>query len=111
MFDSYDYENLVGPVFLSREFDNDGDVRVRPLICFQKEIILSFFQSNKWEQRGVVCQNILRVCALSFGHQDNWVFSTHIKYPPGSTTLVGVCQQRSTSMSPSDSLSVVMETV
>ena len=29
MFDSYDYESLVGPVFLSREFDNDGDVSVR----------------------------------------------------------------------------------
>ncbi len=29
MFDSYDYESLVGSVFLSREFDNDGDVRVR----------------------------------------------------------------------------------
>ncbi len=29
MFDSYDYESLVGPVFLSREFDNDGDVGVR----------------------------------------------------------------------------------
>ena len=29
IFDSYDYESLVGPVFLSREFDNDGDVSVR----------------------------------------------------------------------------------
>ena len=29
LFDSYDYESLVGPVFLSREFDNDGDVSVR----------------------------------------------------------------------------------
>ena len=29
MFDSFDYESLVGPVFLSREFDNDGDVSVR----------------------------------------------------------------------------------
>ncbi len=29
MFDSYDYESLVGSVFLSREFDNDGDVSVR----------------------------------------------------------------------------------
>ncbi len=28
MFDSYDYESLVGLVFLSREFDNDGDVDV-----------------------------------------------------------------------------------
>ncbi len=25
MFDSYDYESLMGSVFLSREFDNDGD--------------------------------------------------------------------------------------
>ena len=24
MFDSYDYQNLVGSVFLEREFDNDG---------------------------------------------------------------------------------------
>ncbi len=29
MFDSYDYESLDESVFLSREFDNDGDVRVR----------------------------------------------------------------------------------
>ncbi len=28
MFDSYDYESLVGLVFLSREFDNDGNVGV-----------------------------------------------------------------------------------
>ena len=32
MFDSYDYESLVGPVFLSREFDNDGDVLVRQYV-------------------------------------------------------------------------------
>ena len=29
MFDSYDYKSLVASVFLSREFDNDGDVWVR----------------------------------------------------------------------------------
>ena len=29
LFDSYDYESLVGPVFLSREFDNDEAVPVR----------------------------------------------------------------------------------
>ncbi len=28
MFDSYDYESLMGSVFLSREFDNDGNVGV-----------------------------------------------------------------------------------
>ncbi len=29
MFDSYDYQTLVGPALLSREFDSDGDVSVR----------------------------------------------------------------------------------
>ena len=28
MFDSYDYNTLVGSALLSREFDNDGDVSV-----------------------------------------------------------------------------------
>ncbi|XP_064385046.1 sushi, von Willebrand factor type A, EGF and pentraxin domain-containing protein 1-like isoform X2 [Halichondria panicea] len=72
MFDSYDYESLVGPVFLSREFDNDGDV-----------------SRDEWEDRGGPCQRGLRVCAHTLGPQDNWVFSPHIKYPPGSTTLGG----------------------
>ena len=29
------------------------------------------------------------MCAYTLGAQDNWVFSPHIKYPPGSTTLGG----------------------
>ncbi len=29
MFDSNDYQTLVGPALLSREFDSDGDVSVR----------------------------------------------------------------------------------
>ncbi len=29
MFDSYDYQTLVGPALLSREFDSDGDVSVK----------------------------------------------------------------------------------
>ena len=28
MFDSYDYNTLVGSALLNREFDNDGDVSV-----------------------------------------------------------------------------------
>ena len=45
--------------------------------------------ADKWEDRGGVCQRGLRVCAYELGAQDNWVFSPHIKYPPGSTTLGG----------------------
>ncbi len=29
------------------------------------------------------------MCAHTLGAQDNWLFSPHIKYPPGSTTLGG----------------------
>ncbi len=29
------------------------------------------------------------MCAHALGVQDNWLFSSHIKYPPGSTTLGG----------------------
>ena len=47
MFDSYDYESLVGPVFLSREFDNDGDVSVRPNVAiFVSLSIFSFIAGS-----------------------------------------------------------------
>ncbi len=47
MFDSFDYESLVGPVFLSREFDNDGDVSVRQKVAiFMSLSILSFIADS-----------------------------------------------------------------
>ncbi len=45
--------------------------------------------TDQWEDRGGICQRGLRVCAHTLGAQDNWLFSPHIKYPPGSTTLGG----------------------
>ncbi len=45
--------------------------------------------ADQWENRGGICQRGLRVCGYTLGAQDNWVFSPHIKYPPGSTTLGG----------------------
>ncbi len=32
------------------------------------------------------------MCGYALGAQDNWLFSPHIKYPPGSTTLGGSLQ-------------------
>ncbi len=46
-------------------------------------------QTSKWENRGSDCKKVLRACTFSFGPQENWAFSGHIKYPPGSTTLGG----------------------
>ena len=47
MFDSYDYESLVGPVFLSREFDNDGDVSVRQNVAIFMYLIAGNFRGVK----------------------------------------------------------------
>ncbi len=46
MFDSYDYKSLVDSVFLSREFDNDGDSEVS-----QEEYI--YASSGAHAQRGI----------------------------------------------------------
>ena len=46
-------------------------------------------RSRTWIQQGGECQRQFRACAWSQGQQDNWIFSKHIKYPPGSTTAGG----------------------
>ncbi len=48
-----------------------------------------FLQNDNWEDQGSDCEYNLRVCGYALGVQDNWLFSPHIKYPPGSTTLGG----------------------
>ena len=46
-------------------------------------------RSRTWIQQGGECQRQFRACAWRQGQQDNWIFSKHIKYPPGSTTAGG----------------------
>ena len=46
-------------------------------------------RSRTWIQQGGECQRQFRACAWRQGQQDNWLFSKHIKYPPGSTTAGG----------------------
>ena len=49
-----------------------------------------FLQRDRtWTQQGGECQRQFRACAWRQGQQDNWLFSKHIKYPPGSTTAGG----------------------
>ena len=46
-------------------------------------------RSRTWIQQGGECQRQFRACAYRLGQQDNWIFSKHIKYPPGSTPAGG----------------------
>ncbi len=46
-------------------------------------------QNDQWINNGSICQYNLRACGWDLGPQDNWLFSGHIKYPPGSITLGG----------------------
>ena len=46
-------------------------------------------RDRTWIQQGGECQRQFRACAWRQGQQNNWIFSKHIKYPPGSTTAGG----------------------
>ncbi len=49
----------------------------------------------QWHQQGDECHNLLLACSFGTG-VNNWIFSQHIKYPPGSITIseteVYVCE-------------------
>ncbi len=40
----------------------------------------------QWHQQGDECHNLLLACSFGTG-VNNWIFSQHIKYPPGSIII------------------------
>ncbi len=87
MFDSYDYQTLVGPALLSREFDSDGDVSVRVYTIMVTNSITAVlylsFLTERWvgESRRYLSVQFKSMCMVTWTSRQLVVLWPH-QIPP-----------------------------